>query len=130
MNASKSAALSNFLPAPYLGEIPQDPTITPGRPSCIRGDPNCRGDCLEALGAGSVDGKVYSEQLRFQARHIPRCWPTYEDRSILGEHIDDYASIENRERSEMGCSHHILYEIEDVITYNRRSCDPSHMNSD
>jgi len=79
MNASKFAAQCNFMPAAYFGEIPQDSTISPNHRWHKRGDPDCQGECLEALGADSVDGKAYSGQLRCQARHIPRCWSTSGD---------------------------------------------------
>jgi len=76
MNASKSATQCDIMPAAYFGEIPRDSTVSPSHRWHKRGDPDCRGDCLEAVGANSGDGKADSGQLRSQARHIPRCWPT------------------------------------------------------
>jgi hypothetical protein len=37
-----------------------------------------------------------------------------------GECIGDYASVESRERSGMGCNRHILYEIKDIIMFERK----------
>jgi hypothetical protein len=49
--------------------------------------------------------------------------PTYGDLSEFNKRIGDYASIENRERSGIGCNQHILYEIKDIITYKKNVCD-------
>jgi hypothetical protein len=62
-DASKVAAQSDVMPAAYFGGIPQDSIVLPSHRWHLLGDPDCRGDCIETLGIGSIDGIFWNIEI-------------------------------------------------------------------